>query len=113
MRAVLKPQRIIPDRRKPELPVESDIEKSSRRTFSKRFVSACAAIMFVVAETGLILNVNDLADVITALGVILIALAYVYIETGHRDLRVVKGRPSMIESLVQMRFGKRGSDAQA
>lgn len=64
--------------------------------------------MFVVAETGLILGVDDLANVITALGVILIAFAYVYIETGHRDLRVAKrGRPSMVESLVQMRFGKR------
>lgn len=113
MRAVLKPQRKIPDRKASEPPVESDIEKTSRRTFSKRFVSACALIMFVVAETGLLLKVDDLADIITALGVILIAFAYVYIETGHRDLRVVKGRPSMVESLVQMRFGKRGSDAQA
>lgn len=113
MRVVLKPQRKIPDRIRPDLAVESDIEKTSRRTFSKRFVSFCAAIMFVVAETGLLLRVDDLANVITALGVILIAFAYVYIETGHRDLRVVKGRPSMVESLVQMRFGKRGSDAQA
>lgn len=111
MRVRLKPDRKIPDRPKPELPAETDIEKTSRRTFSKQFVSACALMMFIIVETGLILRVDDLANIITAIGVILIALAYVYIETGHRDLRVAKGRPSMVESLVQMRFGKRGSDA--
>ena len=86
-------------------------QQKSSRTFTKRFALACVLMTFIVTMTGLIAQHADLSNIVLSFGGILLGFMYVYADVGHRDLRVMKGLPTLFEAVAAMRTRKREPDA--